>query len=103
MQSYVFARQRLTILQKRQGNTDAARVGSSLELNVFIRLSSFRLLLLPIDAARFGGSHFRNYEDVQKWIVEWIVSKDQFFYRCGIHLLPQTWKKCITSEGKYFD
>ena len=54
MQSYVFARQRLTILQKRQGNTDAARVGSSPAPSVFIRLSS-RLLFVLIDAARLGG------------------------------------------------
>lgn len=47
-------------------------------------------------------THFRNYEDVRKWIDEWIASKDQSFYRSGIHLLLQRWEKCIASESKYF-
>jgi len=34
-------------------------------------------------------THFRNYEDVRKWIDEWIASKDQSFYRRGIYLLPE--------------
>jgi len=66
--------------------------------------------LAPLDYYLFQSmqhglvdTHFRNYEDVQKWIDEWIASKDQSFYRRGIYLLPKRWKKCIASEGKYFD
>ena len=48
-------------------------------------------------------THFRNYENVRKWIDEWIASKDQSSYCRRIHLLPQRWEKCVANEGKYFD
>lgn len=48
-------------------------------------------------------TRFSNYEEVRKWIAEWISSKDQGFYRKGIQLLPERWSKVIESKGKYFD
>ena len=37
------------------------------------------------------------------WIDEWIASKEQSFYRRGIHLLPQKWEKYIASMSKYYN
>lgn len=52
-QSYALARQRsITLCKSRQGNIDAAQVGSSPASSVFTRL---RLLLVPIDVARLDG------------------------------------------------
>lgn len=48
-------------------------------------------------------THFRNIEEVQKWIDDWISSKDRAFFRRGIDLLPEMWEKVIASDGKYFD
>jgi len=31
------------------------------------------------------------------------ASKDEKFFWCGIHKLPERWEKCIVSEGKYFE
>jgi len=34
-------------------------------------------------------THLSSYEEVQKWMNEWIASKDTAFYRRGIALLPE--------------
>jgi len=44
---------------------------------------------------------FTSYEDVQKWLDDWFGSK-QFFWR-GIHKLSNKWKKCIATDGQYFE
>jgi len=46
---------------------------------------------------------FHSYEDTKKWIDSWIASKDVSFFRRGIHLLPERWKKVVTSDGQYFE
>lgn len=48
-------------------------------------------------------THFRNHEEVRKWLDEWIATKDSAFYRRGINTLPERWEKVTASEGKYFD
>lgn len=47
--------------------------------------------------------HLKNYEEVQKWIADWIASKDRAFFRRGIQLLPEKWEKVVAAEGAYFD
>jgi len=44
--------------------------------------------------------HFTSYEDVQKWLDDWFGSKQ--FWR-GIHKLSNRWKKCIATDGQYFE
>jgi len=48
-------------------------------------------------------THFSNYEEVHKWMDEWIALKDTAFYRRGIALLSERLEKIVESEGKYFD
>jgi len=36
-------------------------------------------------------------------IDDWIASKDEAFFRRGIHMLPERWKKIVVSEGHYFE
>jgi len=36
-------------------------------------------------------------------IDDWIASKDETFFRRGIHMLPERWKKVVTSDGHYFE
>lgn len=50
-----------------------------------------------------ADTHFRKPEEVKKWIDEWITSKPRSFFHDGISKLPERWRKCIASEGKYFD
>ncbi|KAG5322975.1 MOS1T transposase, partial [Pseudoatta argentina] len=45
---------------------------------------------------------FHSYEEAQKWIDSWIASKDMSFFRRGIHVLPERWKKVVSSDGQYF-
>ncbi|XP_066152182.1 uncharacterized protein [Euwallacea fornicatus] len=45
--------------------------------------------------------HFSPYETVQKWVDEWFVSKEQFFWR-GIHKLPEKWEKCMFLNECWF-
>ena len=46
--------------------------------------------------------HFTSYEDTQNWVDSWIASKDEAFFRRGIHMLPERWKK-VASDGQYFE
>jgi len=46
--------------------------------------------------------HFHSYEDAKKWVDFWIVSKDVSFFRYGIQILPERWKKIVVSDGQYF-
>lgn len=46
---------------------------------------------------------FKSYEEVKKWIDEWIAAKPEKFFYDGIHKLPERWSKVIASDGKYFD
>lgn len=47
--------------------------------------------------------HFSSYENVKKWLDEWFAGKGGDFYWRGIHKLPERWKKCIDSNGAYFE
>jgi len=42
--------------------------------------------------------HFTSYEDTKNCIHDWIASKDEAFFRCGIHMLPERWEK-MASDG----
>ena len=52
-------------------------------------------------AHALAEEHLNSYEDVEKWVSEWIASKDESFFRCGIRLLPERWEKVI-ANGQYF-
>ena len=46
--------------------------------------------------------HFNNYEDVEKWLADWITSKCERFFWEGIHNLKDRWAN-IASDGAYFE
>ncbi|KIH42827.1 hypothetical protein ANCDUO_27183 [Ancylostoma duodenale] len=46
---------------------------------------------------------FQSFEDVEKWVKEWIKSEDEAFYRYGVRLLSEIWGKVMTNEHQYFD
>jgi len=43
--------------------------------------------------------HFTSYEDTKNCIDDWITSKDEAFFRCGIHMLPERWEKVMASDA----
>ncbi|EFN76963.1 Histone-lysine N-methyltransferase SETMAR, partial [Harpegnathos saltator] len=45
---------------------------------------------------------FNNYEEIEKWLNEWIASKEESFFRHGMQQLPGIWEKIIESDSKYF-
>ncbi|EFN88609.1 Histone-lysine N-methyltransferase SETMAR, partial [Harpegnathos saltator] len=49
-----------------------------------------------------SDQHFNNYEEIEKWLNEWVASKDESFFRHGMQQLPDRWEKIIASDGKYF-
>ena len=53
-------------------------------------------------AHALAEDHFNSYENVEKWVSEWIFSKDESFRR-GIRLLLEKWEKVIDNNGQYFD
>ncbi|KAG5316905.1 MOS1T transposase, partial [Pseudoatta argentina] len=50
-----------------------------------------------------ADQHFRSYEEIKNWINSWIASKDNQFFRRGIRMLPERWKKVVVSDGQYFE
>jgi len=49
------------------------------------------------------AQHFTSYEDVRKWLEDWFGLKEQQFFWHGIHTLSTKWKKCIATDGQYFE
>ncbi|EFN83668.1 Histone-lysine N-methyltransferase SETMAR, partial [Harpegnathos saltator] len=49
------------------------------------------------------GERFTSYDSIQKWVNDWIVSKEIEFFTRGIRLLPERWAKVVASDGKYFE
>jgi len=45
---------------------------------------------------------FTSYEECKNWIDSWIASKDEAFFRRGIHLLPERREKVVANDGQYF-
>ena len=61
-------------------------------------------LLLPTcsDRWRLSEQHFTSYEDTKNYIDDWTASKDEAFFRRGIHMLPERWEK-VASDDHYFE
>ncbi|EFN75821.1 Histone-lysine N-methyltransferase SETMAR, partial [Harpegnathos saltator] len=49
------------------------------------------------------GERFTSYDSIQKWVDDWIASKEIEFFTRGIRLLPERWTKVVASDGKYFE
>jgi len=45
---------------------------------------------------------FTSYAKVENWVPNWFASKDENIYG-GIQKLPESWRKCVTSDGEYFE
>ena len=45
--------------------------------------------------------HFKTEDEVRKVIDEFIASKDQAFWRRGIHQLPERWQSLVEASGDY--
>lgn len=46
---------------------------------------------------------FTSYDDTKKWVDDWIASKDEKFFKHGIHMLPERWAKIVANDGQYFE
>jgi len=44
-----------------------------------------------------------HHEDTKIVSMDWIASKDEAFFRRGIHMLPERWEKVVASDGHYFE
>jgi len=63
--------------------------------NIFTGFGSVRLSFIPLKAT-MEDTHFANYEEVKNGLLNGSKVKKQF-YRRGIQLLPERWKKIIYS------
>lgn len=50
-----------------------------------------------------ADQHFSNYDELKKWLDEWIAAKQANFWRDGIYELSERWKKVVASDGQYFE
>ncbi|UYV75351.1 hypothetical protein LAZ67_12003595 [Cordylochernes scorpioides] len=64
--------------------------------------------IAPSDYYRFRSmqhgltdQHFSNYDEVKKWIDEWITTKEPAFFRDGIRQLPERWEKVVAKHPAY--
>lgn len=62
------------------------------DYHLFLSMSNF-----------LANKKFENYDDVISALDEFFDSKDVEFYRNGLIKLIERWKKCIDSDGAYFD
>ncbi|GBP95183.1 Mariner Mos1 transposase [Eumeta japonica] len=54
-------------------------------------------------AHALSEQRFTSYEDTKNWVDSWIASKYKEFFRLGIRMLPERWKKVFASFEQYFD
>lgn len=50
-----------------------------------------------------AGHRFTSFAEIENWLLTWIASKDETFFRDGIRKLPERWAKVVASDGQYFD
>lgn len=50
-----------------------------------------------------SGIRFTSEQGIKNWLDSFLASKDEAFFRRGIHLLPERWEKVIASDGQYFE
>ncbi|KIH43944.1 hypothetical protein ANCDUO_26043 [Ancylostoma duodenale] len=46
---------------------------------------------------------FQSFEDVEKWVKEWIELEDEAFYRYGFRLLSEICGKVMANDGQHID
>ncbi|PNF28417.1 hypothetical protein B7P43_G16200 [Cryptotermes secundus] len=49
------------------------------------------------------GMRFEDDDAVIQTVWEWIYRQPQAFFKKGIRMLPQCWKKCVDSRGEYIE
>ena len=49
-----------------------------------------------------ADQQFRSYENIEKWLDSWIVSKDEHFYHKDIGALSKRWEKVVANDKQYF-
>ncbi|GBP93101.1 Mariner Mos1 transposase [Eumeta japonica] len=54
-------------------------------------------------AHALSEQRFTSYGVIKNWVDSWIASKDKEFFRLGIRMLSERWKKVVASDGQYFD
>ncbi|GBP45709.1 Mariner Mos1 transposase [Eumeta japonica] len=59
--------------------------------------------LFRLTAHGLADQYFHSCEEAKKWIHSWIASKDVSFFRRGIHILLERWKKVVASDEQYFE
>lgn len=66
--------------------------------------------IAPSDYHLFRSMHtelleqrFDSYENVKKWVDDWIASKKAKFFRRRIRLLPERWAMVVANNGQYID
>jgi len=58
--------------------------------------------LFRLKAHALAEERFNFYEDVEKWVFDWIAFKDASFFYRGNRLLPERWEN-IVNDGQHFD
>ena len=48
------------------------------------------------------GKNYDSSKEIMHDVQEWIDSKDAEFFRRGIYMLPERWRKVVESDGEYF-
>ena len=97
--SFLFRRNALSYTEKPVRNTSELLSWEVLSCAAYppdLAASDYHLFALMGHA--LTEHRLDSYENVRKWLDEWLAAKER-----GIHKLLERWKKCITSEGVYFE
>ncbi|CAK1600088.1 unnamed protein product [Parnassius mnemosyne] len=60
-------------------------------------------LLFRLVTHGLSQQHFHSYEEAKNWVNSWIASKDEAFFRRGIHMLHERWEEVVPSDGQYLE
>jgi hypothetical protein len=67
------------------------------------RVSHGPLCLSGVSASERAERRFAGNDAVIQTVREWILRQTQAFFEKGIRMLPERWKKCVDSGGKYVE
>jgi hypothetical protein len=59
--------------------------------------------LSGVSASEKAERRFAHNDAVIQTVREWKCRQPQAFFEKGIRMLPELWKKCVDSEGKYVE
>ncbi|UYV61584.1 hypothetical protein LAZ67_1005411 [Cordylochernes scorpioides] len=84
-------------------HTSCKTVSTIIKLGFESRPSPFDYFLFGLLKKELKGKRFDSDEDAQKVVQDFFHTLPKSAYKEGIYKLPELWRRCIESQGDYFE